>query len=97
MTWLSGELLGDHPEEKNFIETELNGTYNVSVVVTNYVDGTSSSTATLAMTTTRDKKLGFLDEKAVGRAAQVKIYKAAHDTLTPAGLEETEMIVRYTR
>jgi hypothetical protein len=97
MTWKSGELLGDHPEEKSFIETELMSDSAVSLAVTNYVDGTSSATATLAMTTNRDKKLGFLDTKCIGRAAQFQIYKAAHDTLTSAECEVTEAIVRYTR
>ena len=96
MTWQSGELLGDHVEEKNFVETEIAGSA-VEVNITNYVDGTLSSTALLSMDTTRDRKLGFLDEKSVGRAAQVKIYKAVHATLTPPELEITEAIVRYTR
>jgi hypothetical protein len=97
MTWKSGELMGDHPEEKNFIETELMSDSDVAVTVTNYVDGVSSASAEIAMTTVRGKKLGFLDEKCIGRAAQTKIYKAAHDTLTPSELEITEAIVRYTR
>jgi hypothetical protein len=97
MTWLSGELLGNHTEEKNFIETELMSESAEAVTVTNYVDGTQSSSASLSMDTVRDKRQGFLDEKAVGRAAQFKIYRAADDTLTPATLEINEAIVRYTR
>ena len=96
MTWKSGDLIGDHPEEKNFIETEVMGSA-VEVTVTNYVDGTLSKSAALSMDTTRDRRLGFLDEKAIGRAAQIQIYKLAHDTLTPPELEITEAIVRYTR
>ena len=97
MTWVSGELKGNHPEKKHFIEVELMSESGVSVDVTLYVDGTQSSTATLAMSTDPNKKHGFLDEKDYGRAAQVKIYKAAHDTLTVPGLEIIEGIVRYTR
>jgi hypothetical protein len=97
MTWKSGELIGDHQEEKNFVEVEMMSESGVAITVTTYVDGTESSTASLSMDTVRDKIQGFLDTKCVGRAAQFKIYKAAHGTLTPSGLEITESVVRYTR